>query len=74
MQLLLNVDRSWQHQQSWDAYSTRFHPKAVIDQFARVFLQDQSAVIPSLSRWDQLVIAKYRLARKLRSLTRKLYR
>jgi hypothetical protein len=74
MQLLLNVDRSWQHQQSWDAYSKQFHPRAVMDQFARIFLQEPSPGIASLSSWDQLVIVKYRLARKLRSLTRKLYR
>ena len=71
---LLVVDRSWQTLQSWDAYSENFNPHAVMQQFAKVFINSPRYQIPQLSNWDHMTIAGYRLQRKIRNLRRKLYR
>ena len=74
LEKLLQIDRHWQTQQSWDAYSEHFNPSAVMSQFSKVFLQTPPPPIPTLTPWDKTVIARYRLQRKLRNLRRKLYR
>lgn len=74
LQKLMAVDRKWQHQQSWDAYSEHFQAPAVMEQFKRVFLEAPLKPLPQLSRWDALMVGRHRLARKIRNLRRKLYR
>ncbi len=74
LQKLMAIDRTWQHQQSWDAYSEHFQAPAVMEQFKRVFLEAPAQALPQLSTWDLLMVARYRFARKIRNLQRKLYR
>jgi hypothetical protein len=74
LEKLLAVDRAWQHQQSWDAYSEHFQAAAVMEKFKRVFLEAPAQPLPQISQWDTLMLARYRLARKIRNLKRKLYR
>jgi hypothetical protein len=68
------IDRTWQHQQSWDAYSEHFQAPAVMEQFKRVFLEAPAQALPRLSKWDLLMVARYRFLRKIRNLQRKLDR
>ncbi len=74
LQKLMAIDRTWQHQQSWDAYSEHFQAPAVMEQFKRVFLEAPAQALPRLSKWDLLMVARYRFLRKIRNLQRKLDR
>jgi hypothetical protein len=71
--ILMRFNRQAQYSQSWDAYSEHFSPQPVMQKFQEVFLsglkQDRS-----ISPMDRLAIAGYRFKRKLRNLTKKLYR
>ena len=70
--ILLTFDRFKQHSQSWDAYSKQFSPAPVMEKFKEVFLSNQKPdLMPSVT--DRMVVQGYRLKRKLRNLTKKLY-
>ncbi|MBT8578567.1 hypothetical protein G6695_04875 [Polynucleobacter paneuropaeus] len=70
--LLLSFSPQIQHQTSWDAYSEHFSPKPVMEKFKSVFLstQTQNHIISPI---DKVALQAYRLKRKVRNLTKKLY-
>jgi hypothetical protein len=62
-----------QHQQNWDAYSTHFSPAPIMQQFKAVFIDGDNLSTVKLGQQDHLAIQGYRLQRKVRHLSRKLY-
>lgn len=71
--MLLAFDQKVQHQQNWDAYSEHFLPAPVMKKFQKVFLASHKMDL-GLSTLDRLAIQGYRFKRKLRNLSKKLYR
>ena len=71
--MLLAFDQKVQHQQNWDAYSEQFLPAPVMKKFQKVFLASHKMDL-GLSTLDRLAIQGYRFKRKLRNLSKKLYR
>jgi len=71
--MLLEFDQKVQHQQNWDAYSEHFLPAPVMKKFQKVFLASPKMDL-GLSTLDRLAIQGYRFKRKLRNLSKKLYR
>ena len=67
-------DQRVQHQQNWDAYSTHFSPAPIMQQFKAVFIDGKDRASITLGPADHAAIQGYRLQRKLRHLSRKLYR
>ena len=80
-ELLLSFNPQIQHQQNWDAYSKDFLPRSVMNRFQEVFLsspikkgvEDNRSAIPDLSFIDRVAIQAYRLQRKIRNLSKKIY-
>ncbi|MBT8515470.1 hypothetical protein G6725_00925 [Polynucleobacter paneuropaeus] len=71
-QILLNFNPQVQHERNWDAYSTNFLPTAVMNKFKKVFLSSDAQDL-RLSPLDKLSIQRYRLERKIRNLSKKMY-
>jgi hypothetical protein len=63
-----------QHQKNWDAYSTHFSPAPIMQQFKTVFIDGEDRVNFALGARDHAIIQGYRFRRKLRNLSKKLYR
>lgn len=68
-----DFDQRVQDQQDWDAYSTRFAPEPVMQQFKAVFIDGKGLSSITLGLRDRIAIQGYRLQRKVRNLARKLY-
>jgi hypothetical protein len=71
--IFFDFDRGIQHQQNWDAYSTHFSPAPIMEQFKAVFIDGEGRAKVQLRAQDYLAIQGYRLQRKLRHLSRKIY-
>lgn len=71
--IFLEFDQRVQHQQNWDAYSTHFSPAPIMQQFKAAFIDGDDLSKVKLGPQDHLAIQGYRLQRKLRHLSRKLY-
>ena len=71
--IFLEFDQRVQYQQNWDAYSTDFSPAAIMQQFKTVFIDGEDRNTVKLGLEDHLAIKGYRLQRKLRHLSRKIY-
>lgn len=72
-EILLNFNRDVQHQKNWDAYSKDFSPNVIMKQFNDVFIHGRNLSEISISTVDHLMIKKYYLERRFRSLQKKLY-
>jgi hypothetical protein len=72
--LLLEFDRQWQHEKSWDAYSKNFSPNVIMSKFNQVFIRGSSFDSKLISAIDMVTIKGYRFGRKIRNLSKKLYR
>ncbi|SNX29100.1 hypothetical protein SAMN06295945_1464 [Polynucleobacter meluiroseus] len=74
---LLAFTRQVQHKKSWDAYSERFSPAAVMNQFNTVFIAgnflEKHITINGLSFLDRMVLRKFRFLRKIRNWRKKIY-
>ena len=71
--ILMDFNRQTKTQKNWDAYSESFSPKSVMHQFNTVFIHGKDHNDILISSLDRAVIQKYRFARKLRNLQKKLY-
>jgi hypothetical protein len=71
--IFFDFDQGMQHQQNWDAYSAHFSPAPIMQQFKAVFIDGDDLGTVKLGPQDHLAIQGYRLQRKLRHLSRKLY-
>jgi hypothetical protein len=71
--IFLEFDQRIQHQQNWDAYSTHFSAASIMQQFKAVFIDGENRDEVKLGLQDHLAIQGYRLQRKFRNLTKKLY-
>jgi hypothetical protein len=71
--IFLEFDQRVQQQQNWDAYSTHFSPTPIMQQFKTVFIDGEDRSTVKLGLDDHLAIKGYRLQRKLRHLSRKIY-
>jgi|SRR5450631_2491480 hypothetical protein len=73
--IFLEFDKDWSASQNWDCYSRKFSPLPVMKKFDEVFLQNGSSSADkiSISIADKSAVQYYRLRKKLRSLSRKLY-
>jgi hypothetical protein len=73
--IFLEFDKDWSASQNWDCYSKKFSPLPVMKKFDEVFLQNSSSSADkiSISIADKSAVQYYRLRKKLRSLSRKLY-
>ena len=71
-QMLLSFHSQMQHERNWDAYSQDFLPNSVMSKFERVFLNDHLQTL-QVGTLDVLAIQRYRLKRKMRNLSKKLY-
>jgi hypothetical protein len=72
--IFFNFNQRVQYQQNWDAYSTHFSPAPIMKQFKAVFIDGENRAGLTLGLGDRAAIQAYRLQRKLRNLSRKLYR
>jgi hypothetical protein len=73
--IFLGFDCSWSARQEWDCYSKRFSPGPVMEKFGRVFLGGSAdAKSIKFSATDKFMMQYFRARKKLRSLSRKLYR
>ncbi|MBT8529314.1 hypothetical protein G6711_07955 [Polynucleobacter paneuropaeus] len=71
--LLLNFDRKLQYEQNWDAYSKNFSPQVIMPKFEQVFIKGKNFDPMSIRALDKLAIEGYRLGRKLRNFSKKIY-
>jgi hypothetical protein len=71
--LLLNFDRNVQSEKNWDAYSERFSPQSIMSKFDSVFIKGENFNPKCIGPIDKLRIEGYRLERKFRNLSKKLY-
>lgn len=74
--LFLEFDPKWAGAQDWDCYSANFAPAPVMAKFREVFLDrhGRHAGPVGITPADECVIQYNRLRKKLRSLSRKLYK
>jgi hypothetical protein len=72
-EIILNFNQQFQHQKNWDAYSQKFSPNEIMNQFNNIFICGKNLLEISLSPIDKIMIQKYRLERKLCNLQKKLY-
>lgn len=72
-EIFLNFNQQFQYQKNWDAYSQKFSPDEIMNQFNNVFIYGRKLSEISLSPIDKIMIQKYRLERKLCNLQKKLY-
>ena len=70
--ILLNFDTKTQFEKNWDAYSEYFSANPVMNQFENVFLKSPANNI-DINWGDQMAVKGYRLNKKIRSLSRKLF-
>lgn len=72
--ILTGFDRNWSANQHWDCYSEEFSPAPVMEKFKEVFLEDHAGIAaPKMTITDRCAIQYFRVKKKLRSLSRKLY-
>ena len=71
--LLLNFTSEVQYEKNWDAYSEHFSPSVIMSKFDSVFVKGSNYDPQSIGKIDQFAIEGYRLMRKLRSLSKKIY-
>jgi len=71
-QMLLSFHSQVQHERNWDAYSQDFLPTSVMSKFEQVFLNNHPQTL-QVGALDALAIQRYRLERKMRNLSKKLY-
>jgi hypothetical protein len=73
-EIFSNFTPQVQYEKNWDAYSKKYSPEVIMNQFNNVFIRGKRLSEISLLPFDRLIIQKYRLDRKLRNLQKKLYR
>jgi len=74
--ILLGFDKAWYQNQEWDCYSEEFSPTVVMKKFSSVFLEEKAIKRSEIkiSSLDKAIVQSKRFRKKLRSLSRKLYR
>jgi len=74
--IFLDFDKSWHQKQDWDCYTEEFSPAPVMKKFASVFLEESAQRCQDIAIGiaDQAFVQARRFRKKIRSLSRKLYR
>ena len=72
LNIFLDIDKKYVRSKDWDAYSKEFNPKSVMKLFDSVFLHGDKQDI-TLNSFDKAMVQAYRLKRKFRNLSKKLY-